>query len=137
MMRRATGILIGTLLLAACAPEASNAERIAVTLTNDHITLDRAEVAAGTVLFEVENQSDDLVHEIEIFAKATDGAVLPVSNSVADTTGFELIDEVEDVLPGSRASLTVDLAPGTYLAICNLPLHYGSGMWAYLTVIEG
>ena len=137
MVRRATGIVIGTLLLAACAPEASNAERIAVTLVDDHITLDRAEIAAGTVLFEVENQSDDLVHEIEIFANATDGAILTVSNSVADTTGLELVDEVEDVVPGSRASLTVDLAPGTYLVMCNLPLHYGSGMSAYLTVIEG
>jgi hypothetical protein len=48
----------------------------------------------------------------------------------------QLLDEVENLLPGSRSSLTVNVGPGTYLVMCNLPGHYEAGMWAYLTVTE-
>lgn len=77
-----------------------------------------------------------MVHEVEVFSGATDGQILPVNSSVANTTGLELIDEVENILPDARASLVVDLSPGIYLVICNLPAHYESGMVTYLTVEE-
>ena len=136
MLRGVIVGLVGALSLAACAPDSSNATPIAVALANTHVSLDPTSVTAGRVVFEIENESDDLVHEVEVFADATAGAVLPVNNSVADTTGLTLVDEVEDIVPRSNASLTVDLAPGTYLVMCNLPVHYGNGMWAYLTVTE-
>lgn len=60
--------------------------------------------------------------------------MLEVDHSVADTTGLELVDEVENVLSGSTTRLTVRLEPGTYLVVCNLPDHYQQGMWTYLTV---
>ena len=55
-------------------------------------------------------------------------------DNVATTDGLTLLDEVEDVTPGSQAELTVDLATGTYAVICNLPGHYAQGMHATLTV---
>jgi uncharacterized cupredoxin-like copper-binding protein len=124
----------GALLLAACAPDASNAAPVAVELADFRVILDPAEIPAGRLVFQTTNESSALVHEIEIFAATEAGAVLPVSESVADTTGLHLVDEIENIVPGGRASLVVDLAPGTYLVICNLPGHYGNGMWAYLTV---
>ena len=71
-----------------------------------------------------------------MFSGATAGAELPVNNSVADTTGLTLVDEIEDIVPGATATLTVDLTAGTYLVVCNLPEHYELGMWAYLTVTD-
>ncbi len=136
MVRKVIATLVGALLLAACAPASSNAVPVAVELANDHVTLDPTDVTAGRVVFEVKNQSSDLVHEIEVFAGATAGAVLPVSSSVADTTGLTLVDEIEDIVPGAGASLTVNLEAGTYLVMCNLPEHYGNGMWAFLTVAD-
>ena len=53
---------------------------------------------------------------------------------MADTTGLTLVDEVENILVEFDASLVVDLSPGTYLVICNMPAHYQNGMWAYMTV---
>ena len=134
MTRKVIATLVGALSLAACAPDSSNAAPVAVELANDRVTLGSAEIATGRVVFEIENESADLVHEVEVFAGGTEGAVLSVSNSVADTAGLDLVDEVEDIVPGSSTSLTVDLEPGTYLVMCNLPDHYGNGMWAYLTV---
>lgn len=120
--------------LAACAPDSSDALQVGVELADDHITLDTDTAAFGPISFVTTNVSSDLVHEIEVFADATAATILPVDDSVADTTGLTLVSEIEDVLPGGRATLTTDLAPGTYLVICNLPGHYEQGMWAYLEV---
>ena len=135
-MHRIPLLLLATVFLAACAPDSSNATPIGVELGNDHVILSTTEIGAGGVVFEIENRSSDLVHEVEVFGGAVDGALLPVSNSVADTTGLTLIDEVEDLTPGARATLSMNLEPGTYLVLCNLPGHYGNGMWAYLAVVE-
>jgi len=48
--------------------------------------------------------------------------------------GLTAVDEQEDIAANSSATLTVDLQPGTYVVICNLPGHYKLGMHATLTV---
>lgn len=40
----------------------------------------------------------------------------------------------DDVVPGGTGQVTLDLAPGRYEVVCNLPGHYRSGMYATLTV---
>jgi uncharacterized cupredoxin-like copper-binding protein len=120
--------------MSACSPDSTNATPIGADLANDSITLDATTIDAGTVVFEIQNRSTDLVHELEVFARATDGAILSVSNSVADVTELKIVDEIEDIVPGASASLTVDLDPGIYLIVCNLPEQYANGMWTYLTV---
>lgn len=129
--------IAAALLAGACAPEASGDATVAVALTDDHITLNPETVTEGRIVFDTTNTATTLVHEIEVFSGATAGAILPVANSVADTTGLTLIDEIEDIVPGARAELVVDLVPGTYLVVCNLPEHYQLGMWAYLEVTVG
>lgn len=123
-------------LAAGCAPVDEDAEVVSVDLADFTIELNRDTVPAGPVTFAVRSEGPS-VHEIEIFDGARPGLILPVEQSVADTTGLELVDEVENLLPGSTNQLTVDLDPGTYLVICNLPTHYEHGMWAILTVTEG
>lgn len=128
-------VLLGALAVG-CAPADENAEVVSVDLADFTIELSRDTVPAGRVTFAVRSDGPS-VHEIEIFDGASPGQTLPVEQSVADTTGLELVDEVENLLPGSTNQLTVDLDPGTYLIICNLPTHYANGMWAILTVTEG
>jgi uncharacterized cupredoxin-like copper-binding protein len=129
-------LVISTILASGCAPVSESAEDVAVDLADFSVTLDRDTVPAGPVTFVVRNDGPS-VHEIEVFAGATPDQTLPVTQSVADTTGLELVDEMENLLPGSTNQLTVELEPGTYLIICNLPVHYDHGMWATLTVSEG
>lgn len=126
--------VMGTMvvLIVACNPKSSGGEGVAVKLADYTITIDEIP-AAGTIDFDITNDGPS-VHEFEIFSGVAEGTVLPVTNSVADTSGLELVDEIEDVLPASEVRLTVDLDPGTYLFICNLPGHYEQGMWAYVTV---
>lgn len=125
-------LALGT-ILGGCAPEAVDAEVVYVDLADFTVTLDRDTVPAGTVEFIVRNDGPSL-HEIEIFSGADSGDDLVVVNNVADTTGLELVDEVENVLVDGITRLTVNLEPGTYLVVCNLPEHFGEGMWTTLTV---
>ena len=47
---------------------------------------------------------------------------------------IDLIDEVEDLAPGTSSSLDVNLDAGAYVLVCNLPAHYEQGMFAAFTV---
>lgn len=55
------------------------------------------------------------------------GSVGEVSNNCASGTG-------EGILPGSRGWTTLNLAPGRYELVCNLPNHYSAGMYQEIVV---
>lgn len=124
------------LVLGACAPVSSGDQQIAIDLVDFGITAQPDVASSGRTDLAIVNDGA-IVHEVEIFGGVEAGQTLTVSNSVANTTDLDLIDEVEDILPSSTSTLVVDLEPGTYLVICNLPGHYGQGMAAYLTVTDG
>ncbi|WP_245474327.1 sulfocyanin-like copper-binding protein [Mesorhizobium sp. M2A.F.Ca.ET.042.01.1.1] len=42
--------------------------------------------------------------------------------------------EVSELDPGASGTLTVDLKPGKYVLICNVPGHFATGMWTEFTV---
>jgi hypothetical protein len=62
------------------------------------------------------------------------GALPQKGGRVKERGAVRVVDEVEDVQPGSKRSLTVRLAPGRYVLICNLAGHYAAGMHAALRV---
>lgn len=121
------------LLLAGCAgPEdAGEGTVISTTLRDDSIVLDQSRVPSGVVSFEITNDGT-LIHEVEVFAG--DRAELPVASGVADTAGLVIVDELEDIPPGATLTLEVDLGPGHYIILCNLPGHYQAGMVTELDV---
>ena len=44
------------------------------------------------------------------------------------------VGEVPEIAAGKTKSATLDLKPGTYVYVCNIPTHYGDGMRGVLTV---
>ena len=50
-----------------------------------------------------------------------------------DFDGVEIVDEVEEIAPGTGAGLSVELQPGTYAVICNVAGHYEQGMFTTFT----
>lgn len=122
------------LVLVACSSssgDGADATTVDVTLEDMSITLSETVVSNGRVEF-VTTNAGTTVHEIEIFAGAT--TELPVNRGVADTTGLDLLDEIEDIVPGSTVKLALTLEPGDYVILCNLPGHYEMGMVTKLTV---
>ena len=133
-MRTARLLLITSSALAlgvACTSTETSAsdDAVEVTLQNDAVTLDPTTTAAGSVTFSATNEGTE-THEIEVFRNVgdVDPNALPIADGVASTDGLELLDEIEDITPGGNADLTVDLASGSYVVMCNLPDHYGRGM---------
>lgn len=107
------------------------------------LRLDRATAGKGTVSFLAFNRGS-ISHEL---------VVLPLSDTQTVGTrpggGDNKVDETgslgeasttngkgtgEGIAPGASSWVTMDLAPGRYEVLCNLPGHYAAGMYSELTV---
>lgn len=93
-------------------------------------------IAAGEITFNVTNVSKDEIHEMIIAPLANANATLPYDEAMAkvDEDGAGHLGEVSELEPGAAGSLTLTLQPGEYIAYCNIPGHYASGMWVAFTV---
>jgi uncharacterized cupredoxin-like copper-binding protein len=120
-------------LSAACTDSGGGDADVRVSLRDDAVTLDPDSAAAGSITFSATNDGSD-THEIEVFRGDVDPSTLPVEDNVASTEGLELVDEIEDITPGSSADLTVDLDAGAYVVMCNLPGHFERGMYSTFEV---
>jgi uncharacterized cupredoxin-like copper-binding protein len=141
---RLSGAAMAVILLgAACSSSKSAAQnsgstqpsatpgRVAVALSEFAIAPSVRAVPAGSVTFSVSN-TGNVEHEFVILRTSAAADALPQEGAEASEAG--LVDEIEGIKSGEAGSLTVDLASGHYVVICNLPDHYAAGMYADLTV---
>jgi uncharacterized cupredoxin-like copper-binding protein len=146
---RGLALMAGALLLVGCSSGASpsaaapasqpaassggGGTSVTAKLTEFKIELSAATAPGGPVTFELTN-SGTVVHEFVVFKTdlAADKLPLAADGATVDEAGagasLTLVDEVEDIAVGATASLAVDLPAGHYVAICNVPAHYTSGM---------
>ena len=94
------------------------------------------EVKAGQVTFNAKNLSTKEEHEMVVvktdlglfdLPKGSDGKV------DEEGAGMTAVGEISETAAGASGTVTLDLAPGKYLLICNIvdadgTAHYGSGM---------
>ena len=97
-----------------------------------------ATAKAGVVTFKVTNDSRDTVHEMIVMTLAEPPTALPyIDNEMRvdeDKSGDK--GEVSELDPGKSGALTVNLKPGNYVLICNVPGHFAAGMWTEFTVTK-
>jgi uncharacterized cupredoxin-like copper-binding protein len=122
------------------------ATTVTATLEEFAVSTDPASAPAGSVTFDVTNDGPDDVHEFVVILTDLGPTELPTDadGAVEETgKGMEVIDEIEDIPVGETQSLTVDLAAGSYVIICNilqeepdgtLEAHYSEGMRTTFTV---
>jgi uncharacterized cupredoxin-like copper-binding protein len=98
--------------------------------------LSAQQIKAGNVTFNVTNKSQNLVHEFVVLKSDTPVGALPYNadEKEVDEKAIEVTNEIEDIDPGKSGTLTVKLAPGTYILLCNKTGHFKAGMVHTLTV---
>jgi uncharacterized cupredoxin-like copper-binding protein len=93
-------------------------------------------VKAGEVRFQVSNASTTMVHEMVVSPVKSLKTPLPYDKAankiIEDDAGH--LGEVAELEPGKKGELKLTLKPGSYILYCNIPGHYGLGMWTLLTV---
>ena len=112
---------------------------MAVTLNQWVVTPSVTTVAAGSVSFTVTN-AGTIPHEFVVLQTKTAAADFPIKSFEGeperfneDTAGTN-VGETGDMEAGATQTLTIDLDPGHYALVCNLPAHYGQGMHTDFTV---
>ena len=100
------------------------------TLHEWAVEVDATTAEAGDVTFTMTNEGT-IGHEFLVVK--TDIAVgeIPLDGDhfAEPTDGIEVINEIGEFAKDTTESLTVNLAPGTYQLVCNLPDHYDAGMF--------
>ena len=76
-------------------------------------------------------------HELLVFKSDRDASAYPVDKAgdiKEEGAGVELLSDGENIDPGGTQTRTIDLAPGKYLFVCNIPGHFKQGMFREVTV---
>ena len=88
-------------------------------------------VPAGPTTFNVTNDGT-MTHELVVLQTDKTIKQLTQPDGRADETNN--IKETGDIPAGKSKSITVDLKPGHYWLICNIPGHFAGGMYSEFTV---
>jgi uncharacterized cupredoxin-like copper-binding protein len=107
------------------------------------LSVDRATVPAGSVSF-VATNFGSIEHELVILPLGDNqrvgtrpiGADSKVDEeaSLGEASASDAAGVGDGIRPGSSGWVMLTMAPGRYELACNLPGHYGAGMFAELTV---
>jgi mono/diheme cytochrome c family protein len=117
---------------ATATPPPSGGPALAVELTEWAVATE-ASVDANGVTFNV-NNAGAVAHELAVIRTDLPADGLPVAGGLVDESGLDVVGRVPEFAGGSSQSITLDLTPGNYVLICNIPAHYGLGMTTSLTV---
>jgi uncharacterized cupredoxin-like copper-binding protein len=110
---------------------------IAVTLGDNHVTLDRTRVKAGLIDFVVTNQGSR-PHDLALFT-ANNAAVdltLGTDDRVDEEEAALAYEGDEEIAPGETITLHAALTDGAYVVSSNLPGDYASGIRSLFLVIR-
>jgi uncharacterized cupredoxin-like copper-binding protein len=93
-------------------------------------------VKAGTTTFTISN-TGTIAHELLVFKSNLKPSAYPTNASggiIEKGAGVALVSDGDNIDPGGSQSRSINLAPGTYLFVCNIPGHFKAGMFTVVTV---
>ncbi len=133
----ALGVLLLSGLPAMGSTQGTQTSRGSVATTVTLVMKDRSfkasaqVVAAGKVTFVVRN-TGTMAHEFVVVKTNKPPRALPMRGQQASEAGSK--GEIEEFASGRTKRLTLTLAPGKYVLLCNLPGHYKRGQVVGLVV---
>lgn len=115
----------------------SSATKINVTETEMAINVSSATAPTGPIDFVIHN-SGKIPHEFVVFKTSVPDNKLPLKGSNLDESGqgIKHIAEIgaDQLKSGATKTLNVNLPPGRYVLVCNIPGHFMAGMKTDFTV---
>lgn len=119
------------------AQEAPKVTKINVTAKEMLFQLSSATAPAGPVAFVVKNEGKK-PHEFVVLKNDFTHKKFPLKggNLIEDAKGFKNVGEINEsqLKSGTTQTLQLNLTPGRYLLVCNLPGHFQAGMKTEFTV---
>lgn len=123
-------------LVAACAnpaAEAPSGSQVVAELADYKITVNVPSVKAGQIKIGVRNLGA-MEHSFQVLKTDVPQDKLPVDGASAKAKEDGKVGEIASIPAGKSAAVTLDLAPGKYIFICNIAGHYSLGMHTGFTV---
>lgn len=116
------------------APAAQvNGVTVAVTLIDVGIKLDRTSTSSGPVTFTIKN-SGTVAHELAFLKTDVAQDQIPVDpNKPGMVSQPGYMTQTPTLAVGASTTLSLTLAPGKYVLLCNQPAHYLIGMHTAFT----
>jgi len=91
---------------------------------------------AGKTTFTISNHGA-LPHELLVFKSPRDPAAYPTDAAgiiIEKGAGVDLVSDGDNIDPGGSQVREIDLVPGKYLFVCNIPGHFRQGMYSLVIV---
>ncbi len=118
--------------LAGCGGSSGGGTPVAVTVSQSSLGAAPASVTSGKTTFKVTNAGSEN-HEFVVLKTDT-----PQDQLTAGTDGTVSedgkVNELDPFSANATKTLTLNLKPGNYVLLCNLPGHFQRGIHAALTV---
>lgn len=105
---------------------------VAIVVKEWSVAASAKSITAGKVTFVVRN-AGKMKHEFVVVRSNAHHHLLPMSGKQAREAGVR--GEIEPFGPGRTKRLTLTLAPGKYVLLCNMPGHYKKGQYLAFTVL--
>ena len=103
------------------------AATIAVTLNEWALEVDEARAQGGKVTFAVSNKGT-VEHDFIVIRSDLAADALPTAGGAVDETQVEVVGRAVRIrVRGVDVNVSLDLAAGSYVLICNIPAHYDRG----------
>jgi len=112
------------------APAPALVHKVGVSLREFAVNAAASTAAAGKVTFHVRN-TGNITHEFVVLRTPKQADSL-LKGARADESGN--VGETGDLKAGASKTITLNLKPGHYALICNLPGHYKAGQHTDFTV---
>lgn len=119
----------GLIAITSSPAEPASGGAVSVTLVEWKLLPRQATVRAGRVSFVVRNDGT-MDHEFLVLRSERHHHSLKVKGGMAVETGR--IGEIPAIPSGTSKRITLKLAPGRYVMLCNLLGHYQAGQYAAL-----
>src|SRR5438132_10675844 len=130
--RFVTAVAALALLIVACAgpaAEAPTGSQVVAELADYKITVNVPSVKAGAIKIGVRNLGA-MEHSFQVLKTDIPPDKLPVDGASAKAKEDGKVGEIASIPAGKSSAVTLDLAPGKYVFICNIARQYQLGMHA-------